>query len=295
MMEPMDWLEVSVCVPPEAAEAVAEVLSRYAPQGVAIDLGEGDSQADSVTVKAYIPADDEIQTNRRKVEAAIGHLSHIWPIIPQPQFRPIQGQDWTAGWKESIPVLHLGENVVIKPSWRDYQPQPNDIVLEMDPGLAFGTGLHPTTQLCIEVLESLLQPNMRVLDLGTGTGVLAMIAAKMGATEVCAVDTDENAVIATRRNALANAVLPQIDLLHGSLADVTGVYDLVLANILAPVIIKMAQSGLASRVRVGGSLIVSGVLLEQAAEVSAALEAFGLRVVDQRSKGDWLVLLAERI
>jgi ribosomal protein L11 methyltransferase len=295
MTAQMEWLEVSVAVEPEAAEAVAEVLSRYAPQGVVVDLGRGDESAvQQVTVKAYLAVDEDIAERRQKVEEALWHLHHIWPVIPDPTFTPILDQDWTAGWKESIPVLHLGRRVVVKPSWREYTAQPEELLLEMDPGLAFGTGLHPTTQLCVEALEDLMQPAMRVLDLGTGTGILALVAAKLGAADVLAVDNDVNAVAVARRNARANAAAHQIRVLHGSLAEVGEPYDLVVANILAHVIIDMAASGLDTRIRRGGTLVVSGILVEQADEVASALATQGLSIVERRQREDWVALIARK-
>lgn len=295
MTSQMEWLEVSVAVAPEAAEAVAEVFSRYAPQGVVIDLGTGEEAApQQVTVKAYLTVDEGIAERRQKVEEALWHLHHIWPVIPNPTFTPILDQDWTAGWKESIPVLHLGRRVVVKPSWREYTAQPDELLLEMDPGLAFGTGLHPTTQLCVEALEDLVQPGTRVLDLGTGTGILALVAAKLGAADILAVDNDVNAVAVARRNARANAVAHQIRVLHGSLAEVGEPYDLVVANILAHVIIDMAASGLDTRIRRGGTLVVSGILEEQANDVAAALGARGLSVIERRQRESWVALIAHK-
>ena len=298
----MDWLEVSILVSGEAAEAVAEVLSRYAPQGVAFDLSVDDNVPDSadsslaspVAVKAYLTVDEDIDERRRKVEAGLGHLRHIWPVIPAPVFKPVLDQDWTALWKERIPVLHLGRRVVVKPSWRSYTPTADELILEMDPGMAFGTGLHPTTQLCVLATEALVRPGAEVLDLGTGTGILAMAAAKLGAEHILAVDNDEDAVIAARRNAVANQLSDRIDLVHGSLKDVTAAYDLVLANILAHIIISMAESGLAERVRHGGTLVVSGILAEQADDVAAALEATGLQVTERRQQEEWRALVAVR-
>jgi len=298
----MEWLEVSLQVNGEAAEAVAGVLCRYAPQGVAFDLGVDDMGRDGtgsnsespVTVKAYLLVDEDIDERRRKVEAGLGHLRHIWPVIPEPVFMPVQDQDWTALWKEQIPVLHLGRRVVIKPSWRSYTPAPDELILEMDPGMAFGTGLHPTTQLCVLAAEALVRPNTEVLDLGTGTGILAMTAAKLGAGHILAVDNDEDAVMAARRNVAANQLSDRIDTLHGSLEDVTAAYDLVLANILAPIIINMAESGLAERVRHGGTLVVSGILEEQADDVAAALAATGLQVTERRQQEEWMALVAIR-
>lgn len=294
-MAQMEWLEVSVTVVPEAAEAVAEVFSRYAPQGVVIDQGtDGKAIPQQVTVKAYLVVDDDIVERRRKVEEGLWHLHHIWPVIPDPIFTPIQDRDWTAGWKESIPVLHLGRRVVIKPSWREYTLQPDELLLEMDPGLAFGTGLHPTTQLCVEALEDLVQPGMRVLDLGAGTGILALVAAKLGAVDILAVDNDVNAVAVARQNARVNAAAHQIRVLHGSLEEVGEPYDLVVANILAHVIIAMAASGLDARMRRGGALVVSGILTEQADEVAAALTAQELSIVERRLRDGWVALVARK-
>lgn len=289
------WLEVSVRIVPEAAEAVAEVLSRFAPQGVVIDLGEGDgADAQPVAVKAYLAAGDDLETRRHKVEEAIWYLHHIWPVIPDPIFRPVADQDWTAGWKASIPVMHLGARVVIKPSWRDYPSRPGELVLEMDPGLAFGTGLHPTTQLCVAALEDFAQSGMHVLDLGTGTGILALVAAKLGVADVLAVDTDLDAVHVTGHNARRNNVADVIRPLHGSLAEAAASYDLVVANILAHIIIDMAKSGLAARVKPGGTLVVSGILAEQADEVAAVLDQQGLRVTERRRQDDWVALVARK-
>jgi len=298
----MAWLEVSVRVNGEAAEAVAEVLSRYAPRGVAFDFGiddtvPGDAEIDPtspVTVKAYLEAGPSLDERRRSVEVGLGHLRHIWPVIPAPIFTPVPDQDWTALWKEGIPVLHLGDRVLVKPTWRDYTPAPDEIVLEMDPGMAFGTGLHPTTQLCVRAAEQLVLPGTNVLDLGTGTGILAMVAARLGAGHVLAIDNDGDAVEAAQRNAAVNDLGDRIEVAQGSLEDVVGAYDLVLANILAPVIIAMAAAGLADRVRPGGTLVVSGVLEEQADGVAAALEASGLTVTERRQQEEWVALFAVR-
>lgn len=288
----MEWLEVSVAVAGEAAEAVAEVLSRYAPQGVAIDLGSNPA-VDSVTVRAYLSNDDEVEEKRQKIAEALWHLGQIWPI-PEPEYKSIPDQDWTARWKESIPILHLGQRIVIKPSWRSYQPADGEVILEMDPGMAFGTGLHPTTQLCIEALEAVVQPELELLDLGTGTGILALAAAKLGVQNITAVDNDAEAVTVARRNARNNHVAEGIHLIHGSLEDAEGPYDLILANILAPTIISMTEKGLERHLRSGGRLIASGILQEQAQEVSDVLETYGLAVTEVRQKDDWIALVAKK-
>ncbi len=287
----MAWLEVSVQVNHEAAEAVAEVLNRYAPSGVAFDL-DPNHEGHSVRVTAYLAMDEETATRRHKVEEGLAHLSHIWPVIPAPTFQLIPDQDWTAAWKQQIKVLHLGERVVIKPSWRTYHTEGDEIVLEMDPGMAFGTGLHPTTQLCVEAIESLMKPGMTVLDLGTGTGILAMVAARLGADHVLGVDIDGDAVQAAANNVRHNALDNRVTIRRGSLADITDRYDLIVANILAPVIMTMAAAGLADRLKPTGTLVASGILSDQVNEVATGLQAHSLRVNETQTREEWAVLLA---
>ncbi len=288
----MEWLEISVRVDPEAAEAVAEVLSRYVSQGVAIDQGLG-KVGEPVTVRAYVLDGERAAEVSRQIEEALWHLGQIWPI-PDPTHRTVSEKEWTAAWKESIPVLHLGHRIVIKPSWREYTPQPEEIVLEMDPGLAFGTGLHPTTRLCVGALERLLRPGMKVLDVGTGTGILSLAAAKLAPVEVFAVDNDADAVSVARRNVRANGVRERVQVSPGSWEVAKGRYDLVLVNILTHTILAMLEGGLTSRVRTGGWLVGSGILLEQEAEVAAALERAGLRVVESLHEGDWIAIVAQQ-
>lgn len=298
----MAWVEVSVRVNREAAEAVAEVLSRYVPEGVVLDFSlpagplddaqRAVEQATQVTVKAYLAVDEETEARKQRIAEGLWHLHQIWSVIPEPTFRAVPDQDWSALWKAQIPILRLGRNVVIKPSWRDFAGSEDDVVLEMDPGMAFGTGLHPTTQLCVTAIEELVKPGDTVLDLGTGTGILAMTAAKLGAAQVLAVDNDADAIAAARRNIEANQLNQTIELRHGSLQDVNRPYNLVLANILAPIIIQMASSGLAKRLRPQGHLVASGILAEQTEEVTAALEAVGLQVIEHHQHEEWMALIA---
>jgi ribosomal protein L11 methyltransferase len=168
---------------------------------VAIDLGEGEQTPESlVTVKAYLVVDEEIENRRRSVEESLWHLRYIWPVIPEPVFASISDQDWTGAGRKTIPVLHLGKHVVIKPSWRDYTPQPDDVVLELDPGMAFGTGLHPTTSCACRRGGFNDAADARVW-IWNWHGHFGIGAAKVGAAEVVAVDTDINAVTIVRRNA----------------------------------------------------------------------------------------------
>lgn len=289
----MEWLEVSVTVENETAEAVAEVLSRYAPRGVVIEAGPDGWNAGPVIVRAYLPADDRLRANKRSVEEALWHLGQIQPI-PAPTFHPVAEEDWAEAWKKQLKVLHIGQRIVIQPSWLDYTPAPGEIIIRLDPGMAFGTGLHPTTQMCLAALEELVNPGTHVLDLGTGSGILAIAAAKLGAGHVLAVDNDPVAVKTARGNVATNGVQETVNLVRGSLADVPESYDLIVVNILAKVIVEMAQQGLANRLRPGGTLIAAGIIADQKLQVVTALKRAGLALTGQQLIDDWVCLVAER-
>jgi len=289
----MEWLEVSVTVENEAAEAVAEVLSRYAYHGVAIEAGPRGWDSDPVVVRAYLPADDQLQTNKRRIKENLGHLNQIRPVSV-PTFRRIADADWTESWKERLTVLHIGQHIVIRPSWRDYVPASGDVVIQLDPGMAFGTGLHPTTQMCLVVLEVSMRPRAHVLDMGTGSGILAIAAAKLGAERVLAVDNDPVAAKTARDNVVTNGVSGIVEVARGSLREVSESHDLVVVNILAKIIVEMLQEGLATRVRSGGRLIAAGIIINQEPEVVEAMEQQGLALVRRIQREDWVCLVAER-
>jgi ribosomal protein L11 methyltransferase len=289
----MEWLEISVTSDNEGAEAVAEVLARYAYRGVVIEAGPDGWNAGPVVVRAYLPTDDRLQAKKRRIEEALCHLDWIRPVSV-PSFRPVAEEDWVEAWKERLKVLRIGRHIVIRPSWRDYAPEPGDVVIQLDPGMAFGTGLHPTTQMCLAALEALMRPEAAVLDLGTGSGILAIAAAKLGAGRVLAVDRDSLAVKTARGNLLTNGVQGVVSVMEGSLQDVLGSYDLVVVNILAKVIVEMMEEGLATRLYPGGRLITAGIIADQVSEVVAALERGGLAAVERQQREDWVCLVASR-
>jgi len=288
-----EWLEVSVEVDHETAEAVAEVLSRYTQRGVVLEGGPDGWEIEPVIVRGYLPVDEQLWTVKRQIEEGLWHLGQIRPI-PEPSFRRVAEEDWSEAWKKQLKVLRIGERLVIRPSWLEHKPQPRDVIIELDPGMAFGTGLHPTTQLCLCALERLVRPGMEVLDLGTGSGILAIAAAKLGAGHVDALDSDQQAVQVARGNVMENGAAEQVTVRKGSLADATGRYDLVVVNILARVVTEMAKAGLSERLRPGGVVFAAGITADQAPEVVAALERNGLKLTDQRQRGDWVSLQTRR-
>jgi ribosomal protein L11 methyltransferase len=250
-------------------------------------LGAHDD-VDEWSVKTYIPAND-LQT-RRKIEEALWHLGQLYPI-PEPGFRVLAESDWAEAWKAHYSVLRVGRRTVIVPQWQSYTPQGDEVVIVLDPGMAFGTGTHPTTQLCLAALEDVISPGMNVFDVGTGSGVLAIAAAKQGAETIHAVDVDEVAVAVARENVALNGVASAVRVEVGSLENAHGQYDLVLVNILAEVICSLLRDGLAGILRPGGVLIASGIIDDREPEVRSALAEHGIEIVGRRVERDWVALV----
>src|SRR6266568_197329 len=251
----MHWLELTVQAHPEAVESVSELLSRYTPGGVAIEepfelLDEGQEyrvlKGQPVQIHAYLPIDGKEEEARQRVAEGLWHLASLGPqFVGELQTRVVNEEDWANAWKDYYHVTHIGRRLVIRPSWREYTPKDNEVVLELDPGMAFGTGLHPTTRLCLEQIEQRTRPGIRVLDVGTGSGILALAAAKLGAASVYSIDNSSVAVESATANAAVNKLSDKITVILGTLDEVEAArmadqYDMVLVNILAHIIGGMA-------------------------------------------------------
>ena len=296
----MKWLQLSVRTTPEFVEPVSELLRRYGERDVIVQE-EGDWDPDntemapptSVVVMTCLPMDSTTSRKREMIDAGIRLIAILEPGTSL-EDRVVDEDEWETAWKSRFTIKHIGKRLVLKPTWQIYRPAPGDVVIELDPGMAFGTGHHPTTRTCLEQLERLLVPGMRVLDLGTGSGILAIAAVKLGAGCVVGLDTDETAVQVASANAEQNGVCA-VRLLHGTLphSEVQdGEYDLALANVTAGVVASSAGP-LARALRENGLLIASGILEERREEVEATLgESF---VVEQSlSDGDWLTVVARK-
>jgi ribosomal protein L11 methyltransferase len=302
----MNWIEIKLRVDGESAEAVAEVLQRYGHQGVSIEQ-EGIEQGkwddgdivplpDKLTIRAYIPADERAEDSKIRLENALGHMSMMYPM-PKPEYIAVKETDWAEAWKTHYHPIRIGKNLLIRPLWIDVELQSDDIELALDPGMAFGTGTHPTTQLCLIALEAQVQPAMRILDLGCGSGILSIAAVKLGAKSVLATDIDPIAVKATKENAEQNGVSEKITAEVGSLADLISTsqqFDLIVVNILARIIIEMCSQGLGQVVRPGGIAIFSGIIDTQIDDVEQALRETGLEPYQRRQQGDWIAIEARR-
>ncbi len=304
----MHWLELTVQTHPEAVESVSELLNRYTTGGVAIEepielVDEGQEYriltGQPVKVHAYLPIDGKEEAARQQVAEGLWHLSSLGPqFVGDLQTHVVHEEDWANAWKDYYHVTHIGHRLVIRPSWREYLPKNNEVVLELDPGMAFGTGLHPTTRMCLEQIEQRMRPDMRVLDVGTGSGILALAAAKLGAANVHCIDNSSVAVESAAANAASNHLSDRITVNQGVLDEaeatrLTGHYDLVLANIIARVIGSIA-SNLAQVLVPGGIVITSGIIEDRRHEAEQPLLTTGLRLIDQVMIDDWVTLIMQK-
>lgn len=316
-------LEISVECDAEAAEAVSELFNRFnggdydadseageASGGGAViettgydDFNEPIAGEFRIVVKTYIKPGSRGEQIRRQIEEGLWFLSRIYPV-PEPHFRELREEDWANAWKRFYKPLRVGRRILLKPSWEEVEIAPNDLVIELDPGMAFGTGLHPSTRLCIAALEEYLHPGNDLLDVGTGSGVLAIVAHKLGAKTILATDIDPIAVDAAQENAARNRVPLDVDpgmtVRPGSVPEgMAGRFDVIVANILAEVLAKLfdAEYGyppLAEPLKSGGLLILAGIIAERTALVVDAAQRHGCTLVDQKQEGDWVALVVRK-
>jgi len=287
-------LEVSVSVDGEAAEAVCELFERYGGGAVVEVLVRGgvadgaDLPVPRTRVATYIPVDDT--TARARLEVGLWHLAQLYPI-PEATVRRVAEANWAEAWKAHYTPQHIGPFLIV-PSWLEAVTAAGTLEIRLDPGMAFGTGLHPTTRLCLVALADVVTPGAAVLDVGTGSGILAIAAGRLGARPVVSLDIDARAVGIASENAARNGVV--IEPFVGPLDALRpGSFDVVAANILAGTLRDLAHE-LHERTRAGGVLIASGILAEQADAVATALAAAGFGPAEARTSGDWVALLARR-
>jgi ribosomal protein L11 methyltransferase len=249
-----------------------------------------------VTITAYYPEDTELTERLQKIEAELAAVEkrigkfRFGPAL----FRHVTEEDWSDEWKQYFHVTRVGKHIVIKPSWEDYESEPEDVVLELDPGMAFGTGTHPTTVLVLEALEKMIRPDTTLFDVGTGSGILAMTAAKLGAKNIKAVDIDGVAVRTAKENIEKAGMQDRIEVRQGDLLHGTeGKADVIVANILADIIIMLLPD-IPGKLKEGGLFFASGIIEDYQQDVTEAAEKAGLRVKETTRIKDWVGLLMEK-
>jgi ribosomal protein L11 methyltransferase len=300
-----EWLELAVECDAEAVEAVSEVFARHGyNEGVAVDQpftqeADGDKLAVDITrpftVRTFVAASDIRQETLEEIRQALWHLGRLRQV-GELRVTSRRESEWADAWKEHYRPQRIGGRVVVRPPWFEYGAEGDDVVVVLDPGMAFGTGLHPSTRLSVLGLEAELRPGMTVLDLGSGSGVLAIAAALLGSGPVTAVDIEPVAVRSTRENAERNGVADRIAVAQGSVGaggPIDGTFDMVLANIIARVLIELSE-GLAAATKQGGTLVLAGIIEAREPEVRTAFDALDLEFVRRAQEEDWVSLIYRR-
>lgn len=279
----MKWAEIAVAAHGDAQEIVGTLLTEVA--------GCHGYQATATSVSGYLPVDDRLENTLLTLRAALEDVLEEG-IAREITITFVAEEDWANAWKQYFKPQKIGRRIVVKPTWEPYQPTGDDLILQIDPGMAFGTGLHATTRLCLRALEDRVSPGSCVADVGTGSGILAVGAALLGAAQIVAVDNDPVAVRVARENVAVNAVGNRVTIAESSMPP-RGVFDIVVANILADVILGMAPA-LHAATRPGGILIASGIIDSRAADVADGLSKQGYTLEDTRREGEWVALIARR-
>ena len=307
------WAEISIHTTQEATEAVAAVFHELGAGGVVIEdpdliqsyrrsgnwtdcIFPDEPAVDFVTVVAYLPSDEELPDKLRilstRIDELAGHsLDKGKGTI---HWREVREAEWADSWKQYFHTSRIGERFVVKPSWEEYAPQPGDIVLDLDPGMAFGTGTHGTTILCLESIEDLVKPGMTVFDVGAGSGILSIAAAKLGAKTVRAIEYDAMATDTARQNVSVNGVGEIVEVIRGNLLDgVTGQADIIVANLIADLILKLAPA-IPAHLKPAGCFLGSGIIKDRLPDVTDALAQQGLFVTRVKEAGEWAAVVACR-
>lgn len=305
----MNWNEVVVTTTHTASDVVCDMLEELGSSGVVIidpyDIKEEiekpntldyaddeflNSLGEDVDIKAYFSEDIAKDELILKIQEKLEFMSQFIDVGKKTiQFNVVNGEDWATSWKKYYKPIRISDRVVIKPSWEEYEPKEDDVVIELEPGMAFGTGQHETTKLCSKFLERFIKKDDKVLDVGTGTGILSIIAKKLGAKEVLAVDIDPVCAKVAKENSEKNNV--EISVSCGVLEDVKeGNFDVVVANIIANVIIDFANK-LDFYVKKDGYFIASGIIKERKEEVIKAVESNGFKLIECIQDKDWVAMV----
>ncbi len=298
---PSEWIELSIEAPPEYVEPLSEIFYRYGEGGVAIeqpggfnpDEGEAPPVPDRVTVKTYLPRDPTTDSRRAQIDVGVRLVAYLAPVSELRE-RPVSESDWRDNWKEFFHVLRVGGRIVICPTWREHDPQPGDVIVHLDPGMAFGTGHHPTTRMCLETIERIMPQNARVLDLGCGSAILSIAALKLGAESAVGLELDPIAVGAGYANVGMNGLEDRVDIVRGTLPSPKAPaqsFDLIVANISARVVTDMATHMVACAAP-GGRIIASGIIEKSLPAVLESLRAAGATIEETFVDGDWVALVA---
>ena len=293
----LTWIELSVDSPREFVEPLSSVFLKFGHGGVAVEdiiidvEGNKNRSKKNVRIITYLPKDETLESRINQIDVAVKLMSGLGDVSHLVQSE-VDGDYWVEAWKEHFTTLHIGSNLVVHPTWREYIPKLGETIIKLDPGMAFGTGHHPTTEMCMILLEKLVCQNTKVLDIGCGSAVLSITASKLGAETVLGLDTDSVAVRVGKENVVDNKVEDSVSIQHGTLPlsnSSVVMYDVVVANISDTVILDLS-SEIQKVIINGGHLIVSGLLLERYERVQTRLTSNGFEVNEMLVDGDWVAL-----
>jgi ribosomal protein L11 methyltransferase len=277
------WVGFKIYTPPELAEALSNYLTEMGAQGVFeeflqpgySDVPEPEPQDERI-LNAYFPSDTGDEKRIAHLQSYINSLADIFPDFNKPTFTTeiIVDPQWAEVWKRFFKPLRISKNIIVKPSWERYTATGRETVIEIDPGMAFGTGQHPSTSMCLEAMEEILLkdrsfPKWKVLDVGTGTGILGISAAKLGASNVMCVDIDPQAVEIAHKNVAVNHVGDRVVIVNSDVSRIKGTFELIVANLTAETLIKI-KSHLVKMMEKGGYLVISGIIEKNRADVEKA-------------------------
>jgi ribosomal protein L11 methyltransferase len=290
-----EWIELQIEIPLPLLEPVANFLIEEGSPGVTQEELKGVRKGRSERLLSYFAGRSMIKL-RSKVEAYLHSLGLRKRSHFRLRTRIIPNENWGEAWKANFKPLRISPSIIVKPPWEEYISKSAKVVLEIDPGMAFGTGHHPSTRMCLQALERLIpgfpQPPS-ILDVGTGSGVLAIAAQKLGAQRILALDIDPVAIESALKNAAANQIVGNLEFRLGSLKGLRRVFDIVVANLLPQEILQMAPS-LAKRISPRGYLIISGILGRQKQEIASAFFERGLKLRQETASKSWACLVLSR-
>lgn len=307
----MDWLEVKITTEQSAIEGVANIFHELGAGGVVIEDPQliamyakgGDWDAhefsedilaqEEVVVKGYLPLDEFLLKKFEELKQELGYLEMRIENVPiELTVAEVQEEDWANSWKAYFKPEKIGEKTVIKPSWEDYSPKPGELIIHLDPGMAFGTGSHATTALCIKLLEKYIKPGMDVFDVGTGSGILSILAALLGAKTVQALDFDTVAVEAATSNVASNKLENTIKVSRSDLLEkAQGQAHIIVANIVADIIMRLIPD-VPERLKERGIFIASGIIDERKEDVISALKEQGFNIIEVKEEAGWVAIVA---
>lgn len=308
----MKWLEIKVNAKAEAIDAITEILYEFGASGVAIDEPidyeamkidnlfwdyiepeEGEQDKESSVSAYFSEAEAELEKKIQGIKDKVQQLPEFGLDIGSGkiEIKEIDQIDWETSWKQYFKPVHITDRIVVKPQWEEYLPQKDELIIHIDPGMAFGTGTHETTSMCIKAIEKNLEPGYSILDIGTGSGILSIAAVLLGAKEATGVDLDPVAVEVANENIEINGLSDKINILHGDLLTlIEGQFDIVVANIIADAILILLDSDVKSFVKDKGLFICSGIIQEKEDLVVEKLKEKGFEIKEINRDGEWVCI-----